>query len=138
VSEHLDWPEAEANILGDWTTSKAGADGFKSGAPKGQAGTRKKWYAVEATRDQQVRARTRFIRAVAAGFSRLGTHAASQTAQTSQGGGALRALPAAWRRPRRSLNTAALKFATGKARVRAYASARGTRSAAVSQPDVRR
>ena len=79
VSEHLDWPEAEANILGDWTTSKAGADGFKSGAPKGQAGTRKKWYAVEATRDQQVRARTRFIRAVAAGFSRLGTSADVQT-----------------------------------------------------------
>jgi hypothetical protein len=75
VSELLGWPEKEANILGDWTTSTAEADGsFKPGAraPKGSSGTRKKWYAVEASRAQQIRARTRFVQAVAAGYELFG------------------------------------------------------------------
>jgi hypothetical protein len=74
VSELLGWPEKEANILGDWTTSTADADGsFTPGArAKGSAGTRKKWYAVEASRAQQIRARTRFVQAVAAGFALYG------------------------------------------------------------------
>lgn len=71
----LGWPEKEANILGDWTTSTAEADGsFKPGAraPKGSSGTRKRWYAVEASRAQQIRARTRFVQAVAAGYELFG------------------------------------------------------------------
>ena len=75
VSELLGWPEKEVNILGDWTTSTAYADGsFKPGAraPKGSAGTCKKWYAVEASCAQQIRARTRFVQAVAAGYELFG------------------------------------------------------------------
>lgn len=74
VSELLGWPAKEANILGDWTTSLADQEGaFKPGAnPKGVAGTRKKWYAVEASRAQQIRARTRLVQAVSAGYAHFG------------------------------------------------------------------
>lgn len=74
MTELLGWPEAQANILGDWTTATRAemSAGAATGSRKRQrVGTRKQWYAPNATRAQQVRARGRYVAALSAGLRRL-------------------------------------------------------------------
>ena len=72
----LQWPEPEGNVVGDWTTAtKAEREAEAAAAAprkRGRAGTRKRHYAPNATRDEQVRVRTRYVRAIAAGLQHFG------------------------------------------------------------------
>ena len=76
VTELLRWPEPEANVVGDWTTATAveRAAGAQAGPAKkrGRGCTRKRYYAPNASRVEQIRIRARYVKALAAGLSRLG------------------------------------------------------------------
>ena len=75
VTEEIEWPEEEANVVGDWTDAKRDeAGGFSDPAPKPKrrSGTRKRYYAPNASRGKQIRVRTRFFGAIAAGLARFG------------------------------------------------------------------
>jgi hypothetical protein len=76
LTTKLQWPEPEGNVVGDWTTAtKAEREAEAAAAAprkRGRAGTRKRYYAPNATRDEQVRVRTRYVRAIAAGLQRFG------------------------------------------------------------------
>ena len=74
VSERLRWTEKQGNILGDWSTASPAqrAAGASAVAKRKRGTVRQRYYAPNATADEQVEARLRFVRALAAGFSRLG------------------------------------------------------------------
>ena len=82
VTELLKWPEPEANVVGDWTTATAAerAAGAQVGPAKkrGRGGTRKRYYAPNASRAEQIRIRARYVKALAAGLSRLGAEGVTE------------------------------------------------------------
>lgn len=74
VTVRLKWPDEQADIIGDWTTaSRAERAAADSQAPRKRArtGTRKRFYAPNATRAQQIEARARYVGALTAGLARL-------------------------------------------------------------------
>jgi len=71
LSEHLEWPESDGNVLWDWADP---ASDDQASAPKKakRPGTRQKFYAPNATFARQMKVRARFYSAVAAGFTNFG------------------------------------------------------------------
>ena len=76
VTSYLDWPDKDADILGDWATPEpAGAQEPPQKRPRGKApprSTRQKFYRANSPRDEQIEVRTRFYQAVAAAIQAFG------------------------------------------------------------------
>ena len=74
LTTELRWPEPEGNVVGDWTTATKTEREAAGAAPRkrGRAGTRTRYYAPNATREEQVRVRTRYVKAIAAGLQHFG------------------------------------------------------------------
>ena len=75
VSSYLDWPDKDADILGDWATPEPQGPqdpALKRARGKASKSTRQKFYRANAPRDEQIEVRTRFYQAVAAAIQAFG------------------------------------------------------------------
>ena len=72
ITTRVSWPEFEANVVGDWKTSGGSAEPAKKGkrAKAGVASTVRGTYSPDATADQEVEVRHRYLRLVRAAFKR--------------------------------------------------------------------
>ena len=80
VTEELEWPAHQADVLGDWSPAPkdpAAQAGVVVGAKRRRASgasssTRRRYYAPHASRKQQLHARRRFAAAIKAGIAHFG------------------------------------------------------------------
>jgi hypothetical protein len=75
LTEHLEWPDEDANVVGDWADQKKEPDGSYAAPaakrPRRQS-TRTKYYAPNASYARQMKVRLRFYAAMAAAFQHYG------------------------------------------------------------------